>query len=64
MHECGRRATEEDPDLVNKVADNIGEFGELPDFFYEEALYPSEQVARFHAPEVRASIERWWAQHA
>ena len=37
---------------------------ELPGFFYDEALYPSNQVARFHAPEVNASIARWWDQHA
>lgn len=36
---------------------------ELPAFFYEEALYPSEQVARFHAAEVNASVDRWWQQH-
>lgn len=36
---------------------------ELPAFFYEEALYPSDQVARFHAEEVNASVDRWWQQH-
>jgi aldehyde:ferredoxin oxidoreductase len=36
---------------------------ELPEFFYEEALYPSDQVARFHAAEVNASVARWWEQH-
>lgn len=36
---------------------------ELPQFFYDEALYPSEQVARFHAGEVNQSVERWWAQN-
>jgi len=36
---------------------------ELPAFFYEEALYPSDQVARFHAPEVNRAVARWWQQH-
>ncbi len=35
---------------------------ELPTFFYEEALAPSNKVARFHAAEVNASVRRWWAQ--
>lgn len=34
---------------------------ELPDFFYEEALEPTRQVARFHAGEVNRAVERWWA---
>jgi aldehyde:ferredoxin oxidoreductase len=36
---------------------------ELPSFFYEEALAPSNKVARFHAEEVNASVRRWWQQH-
>ena len=36
---------------------------ELPQFFYDEALYPSDQVARFHAHEVNQSVARWWQQH-
>lgn len=35
---------------------------ELPTFFYEEALEPSNKVARFHAAEVNASVRRWWQQ--
>ena len=37
---------------------------ELPDFFYEDALEPSNKVARFHAAEVNESVRRWWQQHA
>jgi len=33
---------------------------DLPAFFYEEALPPSERTARFHAAEVNAAAERWW----
>lgn len=36
---------------------------ELPEFFYEEALAPSNQVARFHAAEVNESVRRWWQGH-
>ena len=36
---------------------------ELPAFFYEEPLAPSNKVARFHAAEVNASARRWWEQH-
>ena len=36
---------------------------ELPAFFYEEPLAPSNKVARFHAAEVNASVRRWWEQH-
>lgn len=35
---------------------------ELPDFFYEEALSPTNKTARFHAAEVNASVRRWWEQ--
>ena len=35
---------------------------ELPAFFYEEPLYPSDQVARFRAPEVNESVARWWSE--
>ena len=34
---------------------------ELPDFFYEESLPPSDKAARFHSEAVRKSVERWWA---
>lgn len=50
-------------DAFNRDA-GFGEIDdELPGFFYDEALYPSNQVARFHAPEVNESIARWWQQH-
>jgi len=47
----------------NKAAGFTEADDELPEFFYEEALYPSDQVARFHAPEVNESVARWWQQH-
>ena len=46
----------------NKAAGFTEADDELPAFFYEEALEPSNKVARFHAAEVNASVRRWWAQ--
>ena len=36
---------------------------ELPAFFYDEPLPPSDKAARFHSEEVRRSVERWWNEH-
>ena len=36
---------------------------DLPDFFYEEALDPTDSLARFHGPEVRDSAQTWWQQN-
>lgn len=47
----------------NQAAGFTEDDDELPAFFYEEALEPSNQVARFHAAEVNASVRRWWEQH-
>ena len=40
------------------VADN-----ELPRFFYEEALEPTNRVSRFHAPELKEAVDRWWQEN-
>lgn len=34
---------------------------ELPAFFYDEALPPSNKAARFHTTEVNKAAEQWWA---
>ena len=47
----------------NRQAGFTTQDDELPAFFYEEALPPSDKVARFHSSEVRKSVERWWAEH-
>jgi len=36
---------------------------ELPEFFYTEALAPSNKVARFHSAELRKSVIKWWQQN-
>ena len=51
-------------DEFNRAAGFTTADDELPAFFYEEALPPSNKVARFHSEEVRRSVERWWAQTA
>lgn len=50
-------------DQFNRDAGFTIEDDELPAFFYDEPLPPSNKAARFHSAEVRASIDRWWAQH-
>ncbi len=36
---------------------------ELPEFFYREALAPTNKQARFHAAEVKNSANSWWQQN-
>ncbi|MBF8269485.1 MAG: Tungsten-containing aldehyde ferredoxin oxidoreductase [Gammaproteobacteria bacterium] len=36
---------------------------ELPEFFYSEALAPSNKVARFHSDELRESVKKWWREN-
>ena len=47
----------------NAAAGFTPEDDELPEFFYEDALTPSNKVARFHAREVNQAMERWWARN-
>ena len=46
----------------NRLAGFCAADDELPAFFYDEGLPPTNKVARFHGEEVRASVDRWWAQ--
>ena len=48
----------------NRQAGFTLEDDELPAFFYDEPLPPSNKAARFHSGEIRKSVERWWAQTA
>ena len=36
---------------------------DLPDFFYSEALAPTNNLARFHGAEVKQSAATWWQQN-
>ena len=51
-------------DEFNKGAGFTEIDDELPEFFYEEALSPSNQVARFHAQEVNEALREWWSENA
>jgi aldehyde:ferredoxin oxidoreductase len=51
-------------DVFNRAAGFTIDDDELPEFFYDEPLPPTDKAARFHGPEVRKSIERWWTEHA
>ena len=62
FRQLGRETLKNEADF-NKAAGFTEEDDELPDFFYEEALEPSNKVARFHAAEVNRSVERWWQEH-
>ena len=62
FYEIGRETLRYEAEF-NKAAGFTEEDDELPAFFYEDALEPSNQVARFHAAEVNASVRRWWQQH-
>jgi aldehyde:ferredoxin oxidoreductase len=60
--QLGRETLKNEADF-NKAAGFTEEDDELPEFFYTEALEPSNKVARFHAAEVNRSVERWWLEN-
>jgi len=35
----------------------------LPEFFYNEALEPSNKVARFHSSELKEAVNKWWERN-
>ena len=46
----------------NKDAGFNVDDNELPAFFYNEKIEPTNQTARFHAAELQQSINNWWQQ--
>ncbi|MEE9320143.1 MAG: aldehyde ferredoxin oxidoreductase C-terminal domain-containing protein [Granulosicoccus sp.] len=44
----------------NKAAGFDETDDELPDFFYQEALPPSDRTARFHSVDVNKAVRDWW----
>lgn len=62
FHQLGRATLRYEAEF-NQAAGFTEADDELPAFFYEEALAPSNKVARFHSAEVNASVRRWWQQH-
>ena len=37
---------------------------ELPEFFYEEPLQPTNRAARFHGPELKVAVDSWWEKNS
>jgi len=62
FYRLGRETLLHEADF-NRAAGFEEKDDELPDFFYEEALSPSNQVARFHSGEVNAALRQWWQSH-
>jgi len=57
--ELGREALRLEAEF-NRAAGFEVEDDELPDFFYQEALPPSDRAARFHSAEVNDAARQWW----
>jgi aldehyde:ferredoxin oxidoreductase len=56
FYELGRETLKWEAEF-NKAAGFTVEDDELPSFFYNEPLYPSNNVARFHARELHDIFE-------
>ena len=48
----------------NEAAGFTEEDDDLPEFFYREALAPSNKVARFRGAELRRGVRDWWSDQA
>lgn len=47
----------------NKEAGFTESDDDLPEFFYREPLAPSNRAARFHGPELKEAVDRWWLKN-
>ncbi len=63
FHEIGCETLKYE-DEFNKAAGFTEDDDELPEFFYKEALWPTNRTARFHASEVNEAKRRWWEKNA
>ena len=63
FHELGCQTLKYE-DEFNEAAGFTEEDDELPEFFYKEALEPTNRAARFHAGEVNEAKLRWLREHA
>ena len=63
FHELGYRTLKYE-DEFNKAAGFTEVDDELPEFFYREALEPTNRAARFHTGEVNEAKRRWLQEHA
>ena len=48
----------------NKAAGFVAEDDELPEFFYDEPLGPTDKIATYHSKEIHQSTSDWWKQNA
>lgn len=48
----------------NKAAGFVAEDDELPEFFYDEPLGPTDKIATHHSREIHQSTSDWWKQNA
>ncbi|MEM7466444.1 MAG: aldehyde ferredoxin oxidoreductase C-terminal domain-containing protein [Pseudomonadota bacterium] len=62
FRQLGRETLKNEAEF-NRAAGFTVEDDELPEFFYTEALEPSNKVARFRADEVNRSVDRWWQEN-
>jgi len=46
--------------LFNKAAGFTDADDSLPEFFYREALPPTNNLARLEPSVIKAEIEQWW----
>jgi len=60
FHKLGRETLLQEAQF-NKAAGFSEDDDELPDFFYDEELPPSDKAARFHTTEINRAAEQWWA---
>ncbi len=59
FEELGRKTLQKEDEFNRQAGFTVAD-DELPAFFYDEPLPPSNKAARFHSAEVRRSVERWW----
>ena len=48
----------------NRAAGFVDEDDDLPQFFYDEPLAPSNRIARFRSEEIHKSMNHWWQQNS
>ncbi len=62
IQKLGRETLRLEKDF-NREAGFSEQDDEYPEFFYNEALEPTNKTARLHGKEVNRCIEQWWAQN-
>ena len=63
VEELGRETLQLEHEF-NKAAGFVAADDELPQFFYDEPLAPTNKVARFHSHEIHKSMNDWWKHNS